>query len=236
MASSHRGNVDNEDDSDNDARITLSLSCLDTDVSDNNLDNLSDYSPRRSRRSIYSPREPRWPPREATRRSTRETTSCATRSITRQSPPPRHRSRNTYPPAHRSRRNRSPNQTPPSSDQHVSSAINLIRGARARTQDTDERVGEVLKNHYETFRIAKYKTKSGTYCSNVIFSPRLVPSNFHENLFPAQTEFVTRQQTVFIANRGIPQNHEKNLNNYPPSVHISVSNYKICDTSPRGSR
>ena len=40
MASSHRGNVDNEDDSDNDARITLSLSCLDTDVSDNNLDNL----------------------------------------------------------------------------------------------------------------------------------------------------------------------------------------------------
>ena len=65
MAStSHRENEDREDDfSDNDAQITLSLSCLDTDVSDNGLDNLSDYSPRRSRRSIYSPRQPRWPPR-----------------------------------------------------------------------------------------------------------------------------------------------------------------------------
>ena len=76
MAStSHCENEEREDDfSDNDARITLSLSCLDTDVSDNGLDNLSDYSPRRSRRSIYSPRETRWPLREATRRSPREST------------------------------------------------------------------------------------------------------------------------------------------------------------------
>ena len=82
MAStSHRENEDREDDfSDNDARITLSLSCLDTDVSDNGLDNLSDYSPLRSVRSIYSPREPRWPPREASRRSPRETTRRATRA------------------------------------------------------------------------------------------------------------------------------------------------------------
>ena len=103
------------------------------------------------------------------------------------------------------------------------------------TPDTDDRVGEVLENHCETFRIAKYETKSGTYRSNVIFSPRLVPSNFRENLSPAQSEFVTRQQTVFIANRGIPQNHEIKLYNCPPSVQISVSNYEICDRSPRSS-
>ena len=122
MASSHRENEDNEDDlSDNDARITLSLLCLDTDVSDNNLDNLSDVSPRRPRKSIYSPREPRWPPREPERRFSRETTRRSTRaSITRQSPPPRPRSCNTYPPACRSRRNRSPSYMPPSSDQHIS--------------------------------------------------------------------------------------------------------------------
>ena len=183
---SSRENEDNENDfSDNDTRINLSLSCLDTDVSDNGLDNLSDYSPSRSRRSIYSPREPRWPPREASRQSPRETTSRATRaSMTCQSPP-RPRAHKTYPPACRSRRTRSPSYTPPSSDQHISSAINLSRGARARTPDNDGRVGEVLKNNCEIFRISKYKTKSGTYHANVIFSPRLVPSQFCKNLTPA---------------------------------------------------
>ena len=117
---------------------------------------------------------------------------------------------------------------PPSSDQHISSAINLLRGARARTPDNDERVGE-------TFRIAKYKTRAGTYHANVIFSPRLVPSQFRENLTPTQSEFITRKQTVFIANRGIPQNHKIKLFNCPPTVQISVSNYEICNRGPRSS-
>ena len=203
MASFVRESVENEDDSD-DNHITLSLGCLDTE-SDNNLDNLSDVSPRRPRKSIYSPREPRWPPREATRRSSRETTRRSTRaSITRQSPPPRSRDHNTYPPARRARRNRSPSYMPPS-EQQVNSAIDIIRGARARSPDTDERVGEILKTRHETYRVAKYKTKAGTYQSNVTFSSRLVPSNFHDNLSPSQSEFVSKQQTVFIANRGTPQ-------------------------------
>ena len=183
MAStSHRETEDKEEDfSDNDARITLSLSCLDTDGSDNDgLDNLSDYSPRRSR---YSPKEPRWPPREATRQSPRESTRRASRaSTTRQSSPrPRAYNHYTYPPARRGRRARSPSYHPPGSDEHISHAINLIsetRDRRARSPESDKRVGEVLKNNCESFRISKYETQSGTYHCNVIFSPRLVPSRF----------------------------------------------------------
>ena len=82
---------------------------------------------------------------------------------------------------------------PPSSDEHISSAINLLTGARARSPDNDKRVDEVLKNNCETFRISKYKTQSGTYHAKMIFGPRLVPSRFHENLTPAQAEFIARK-------------------------------------------
>ena len=54
MLSFVRESVANDDSDDN--HITLSLGCLDTE-SDNalDLDNLSDVSPRRQRKSIYSP-------------------------------------------------------------------------------------------------------------------------------------------------------------------------------------
>ena len=52
------------DNSDDDDHITLSLGCLDTEQSDNalDLDTIGDESPKRKRRSVYAPREPRWPP------------------------------------------------------------------------------------------------------------------------------------------------------------------------------
>ena len=141
-------------------------------------------------------------PREPTRQSPTESTRRASRaSTTRQSSPePRANNHFTYPPACRTRRARSPSYQPPGSDEHVSSAINLITEARARSPENDKRVGEVLKNNCETFRISKYKTQSGTYHANVIFSPRLVPSIFRKNLTPAQAEFIARKQNVFIEN------------------------------------
>ena len=153
MASFVRESVANDSDRDDsdDNHITLSLGCLDTE-SDNGLDNLSDVSPRRPRKSIYSPREPRWPPREPTRRSSRESTRRSTRA-SRPPTPPRSRDHNR-----RARRNRSPSYSPPSEQQ-----------VRARSPDTDERVGEILKTWHETYRVAKYRTKEGTYRSNVIF-------------------------------------------------------------------
>ena len=219
MASFVCESVANDDSDDN--HITLSLGCLDTE-SDNNLDldNLSDVSPRRPRKSIYLPREPRWPPREPTRRSSRESTCRSTRaSISRPPTPPRSRDHNR-----RARRNRSPSYSPPSEQQ-----------VRARSPDPDERVGDILKLRHETYQVAKYRTKEGTYRSNVTFSPRLVPNRICDNLSPAQSDFVSKRQTVHIANIGTPQSHQINLYNCPPSVHISISNYQVCDRSPRGS-
>ena len=85
MATFVRESVAN-DDSDDD-HITLSLGCLDTE-SDNalDLDNLSDVSPRRKRKSIYSPREPRWPPRRSSRECTCRSTQA---SVSRPPTPPR---------------------------------------------------------------------------------------------------------------------------------------------------
>ena len=129
MASFVRESVANDDSDDND-HITLSLGCLDTE-SDTalDLDNLSDVSPKRQRKSNYS-RSPRWPPRrssrESTRRSSRESTRRSTRaSVTRPPTPPRARDH-----SRRTRRNRSPSYSPP---------------GRARSPGPDERVGDILK-------------------------------------------------------------------------------------------
>ena len=201
------------DDSD-DNHITLSLGCLDTE-SDNalDLDNLSDVSPRRKRKSIYSPREPRWPPRRSSRESTRRSTRAL---VSRPPTPPRTRD---Y--SRRARRNQSPSYSPP---------------VRARSPDPDERVGDILKLRHETYRVSKFKTKEGTYKSNVNFSPRPVPKRFRENLTPSQLEFVSKKQLVQIANIGTPQSHQINLYNCPPSVQISISNYQVCDRSERSPR
>ena len=127
MASFVRESVANDDSDDN--HITLSLGLLDTE-SDNNLENLSDVSPRRPRKSIYLPREPRWPPRRSSRESTRRSTRA---SISRPPTPPRSRDHNR-----RARRNRSPSYSPPSEQQ-----------VRTRSPDTDERVGILWSfNHY----------------------------------------------------------------------------------------
>ena len=159
MATPHEFEDKGLDFSEGEARITLSLShlysdnILDTDSDTYGLDNLSNCSAHRSR---YTPKEPRWPPREATRQSPRESTRRASRaSSTRQSSPrPRAYNHYTYPPARRGRRARSPSYHPPGSDEHISQAINLIsetRDRRARSPESDER-------DCESFRIRKYET------------------------------------------------------------------------------
>ena len=64
MASFVRESVANDDSDDND-HITLSLGCLDTE-SDTalDLDNLRDVSPKRQRKSIYSPKGAHVAPQE----------------------------------------------------------------------------------------------------------------------------------------------------------------------------
>ena len=152
MASFVRESVAN-DDSDDD-HITLSLGCLDTE-SDNalDLDNLSDVSPRRKRKSIYSPREPRWPPRRSSGESTCRSTGAL---VSRPPTPPRTRDH-----SRRARRNRLPSYSPP---------------GRARSPGPDERVGDILKLRHETYRVSKFKTKEETYKSNISFSSSLAPN------------------------------------------------------------
>ena len=96
-------------------------------------------------------------------------------------------------------------------------------------------MGEVLKHTGESFRISKYETQSGTYHANLIFSPRLVPSRFRENLTPAQQEFLARKQNMFISNLGIPRNQEIKIFNCPSTVQISISNFEISKRGPRSS-
>ena len=141
MSSFIRESVAN-DDSDDD-HITLSLGCLDTEQSDNalDLDTIGDESPKRKRRSVYAPREPRWPPtprrssRESTRRSTRASVSC---------PPTPARTRAS---SRRTRRHRSPSYSPP---------------PRVRSPGPDEQVGSILKLRHKTYQVAKYQTGEGT--------------------------------------------------------------------------
>ena len=197
MASFVRESVANDDSDDND-HITLSLGCLDTE-SDTalDLDNLSDVTPKRQKKSNYS-RSPRWPPRrssrESTRRSSRESTRRSTRaSVTRPPTPPRARDH-----SRRTRRNRSPSYSPP---------------GRARSPGPDKRVGDILKLQHESYRVSKFKTKEGTYKSNISFSSSLAPNRFRENLMPSQIDFISRKQLVEIANIGTPQSHQINLYN-----------------------
>ena len=215
MASFIRESVAN-DDSDDD-HITLSLGCLDTEQSDNalDLDTIGDESPKRKRRSVYAPREPRWPP--TPRRSSRESTRRSTRaSVSRPPTPPRTRAS-----SRRTRRHRSPSYSPP---------------PRVRSPGPDERVGSILKLRHETYRVAKYQTGEGTYKSNVNFLPRLAPNRFRDNLTPSQINFLSKKQIVNIANIGTPESHQVLLYNCPPSVQININNYQICDRRERSPR
>ena len=177
------------------------------------LDDLSDVSPKRQRKSIYSPREPRWPPRRSSRESTRRSTWA---SVSRPPTPPRTRD---Y--SRRARRNRSPSYSPP---------------VRARSPDPDERVGVILKLRHGTHRVSKFKTKEGMCKSNVTFSPRPAPKRFRDNLTPSQIDFTSKKQLVHIANIGTPQSHQINIYNCPPLVEISISNYEVCERSDRSPR
>ena len=215
MASFIRESVAN-DDSDDD-HITLSLGCLDTEQSDNalDLDTIGDESPKRKRRSVYAPREPRWPP--TPRRSSRESTRRSTwASVSRPLTPPRTRAS-----SRRTRRHRSPSYSPP---------------PRVRSPGPDERVGSILKLRHETYWVAKYQTGEGTYKSNVNFLPRLAPNRFWDNLTPSQINFLSKKQIVNIANIGTPESHQISLYNCPPSVQININNYQICDRSERSPR
>ena len=215
MASFIRESVAN-DDSDDD-HITLSLGCLDTEQSDNalDLDTIGDESPKRKRRSVYAPREPRWPP--TPRRSSRESTRRSTRaSVSRPPTPPRTRAS-----SRRTRRHRSPSYSSP---------------ARVRSPGPDERVGSILKLRHETYRVSKFRTGEGTYKSNVNFLPRLAPNRFRDNLTPSQINFLYKKQIVNIANIGTPEFHQVSLYNCPPSVQININNYQICDRSERSPR
>ena len=215
MASFIRESVAN-DDSDDD-HITLSLGCLDTEQSDNalDLDTIGDESPKRKRRSVYAPREPRWPP--TPRRSSRESTRRSTRaSVSRPPTPPRTRAL-----SRRTRRHRSPSYSPP---------------ARARSPGPDERVGSILKLRHKTYRVSNLRAGEGTYKSNVNFLPRLAPNRFRDNLTPSQINFISKKQIVNIANIGTPESHQISLYNCPPSVQININNYQICDRSERSPR
>ena len=215
MSSFIRESVAN-DDSDDD-HITLSLGCLDTKLSDNalELDNTGEESPDRRRRSVYAPREPRWPP--TPRRSSRESTRRSTRaSISRPPTPPRTRAT-----SRRRRRQRSPSYSPP---------------PRVRSPGPDERVGSILKLRHETYRVSKFQTGEGTYRSNVTFLPRLAPNRFRDNLTPSQMSFLSKKQIVNLANIGTPESHSISLYNCPPSVQININNYQICDRSERAPR
>ena len=108
MSSFIRESVAN-DNSDDDDHITLSLGCLDTELSDNavELENTGEESPGRRRRSVYAPREQRWPP--TPRRSSRESTRRSTQASTSRPPtPPRTRAT-----SRRRRRQCSPSYSPP---------------------------------------------------------------------------------------------------------------------------
>ena len=136
----------------------------------------------------------------ATRQSPRESIRRASRASTTRQSSPRSRAYNHYtdPPAQRGRRARSPSYHVPGSDEHISQATNLVsetRDRRARSPESDECIGEVLKNDCESFRIRNYETQSGTYHCNVIFNPRLVPSRFRENLTPAQQNLFQESKT-----------------------------------------
>ena len=205
MSSFIRESVAN-DDSDDD-HITLSLGCLDTELSDNavELENTGEESPGRRRRSVYAPREPCWPP--TPRRSSRESTRRSTRAPTSRPPtPPRTRAT-----SRRRRRQRSPSYSPP----------------RVRSAGPDEHVGSILKIRHETHRVSKYQTGEGTYRSNVTFLPRLAPTRFREGLTPAQICFLSKKQCVNLANWGTPESHTISVYNCPPSLQINISNYQV---------
>ena len=208
MASFIRESVAN-DDSDDD-HITLSLGCLDTELSDNalELDNTGEESPDRRRRSVYAPREPRWP--STPRRSSRESTRRSTRaSISRPPTPPRTRAT-----SRRRRRQCSPSYSPP---------------PRVRSPGPDKRVGSILKLRHETHHVSKFQIGEGTYRSNVTFLPRLTPTRFRDGLTPSQICFLSKKQSVNLANWGTPESHTISIYNCPPSVQINISNYQICE-------
>ena len=209
MSSFIRESVAN-DNSDDDDHITLSLGCLDTELSDNavELKNTGEESPGRRRRSAYAPREPRWPP--TPRRSSRESTRRSTRASNSRPPtPPRTRAT-----SRRRRRQRSPSYSPP---------------PRVRSPGPDKRVGSILKLRHETYRVSKFQTGEGTYRSNVTFLPRLAPTRFRDNLTPSQICFLSKKQSVNLANIGTPESHSISIYNCPPSVQINISNYQICE-------
>ena len=185
------------DNSDDDDHITLSLGCLDTELSDNALElkNTGEESPARRKRSVYAPREPQWPP--TPRRSSRESTRRSTRaSISRPPTPPRTRAT-----SRRRRRQCSPTFSPP---------------PRVRSPGPDERIGSILKIRHETHRVTKYQTEEGSFRSNLIFLPRLAPTKFRDGLTPSQLCFLSKKQSVNLANWGTPESHTISIHNCPP--------------------
>ena len=211
MSSFIRESVAN-DNSDDDDHITLSLGCLDTELSNNavELENTGEESPGRRRRTVYAPRGQRWP--TTPRRSSRESTRRSTRASTSRPPtPPRTRAT-----SRRRRRQRSPSYSPP---------------PRVRSPGPDERVGSILKLRHETHRVSKFQTGEGTFRSNVTFLPRLAPTRFRDGLTPSQISFLSKKQSVNLANWGTPESHTISIYNCPPSVQINISNYQICENN-----
>ena len=220
MSSFIRESMANDDSDDN--HITLSLGVLDTELSDNavELKNSGGETPGKRSRASYAPRETRRPstprrsptPRRAVRESTRRSTRGSEHlraSISCAPTPPRTRAT-----SRRRRRQRSPTYSPP---------------PRVRSPGPDERIGSILKLRHETHRVTKYQTGEGTFRSNVIFLPRLAPTKFRDGLTPSQLCFLSKRQSVNLANWGTPESHTISIYNCPPSVQINISNYQICE-------
>ena len=161
-----------------------------------------------AKKSVYAPRQP-------VRKAPWETAQAALRDSAAQSTskPPVKRA---YPPAKK--------------------ANTEARARRARAREEDKRRLEVLKLDSDSFKIPKYETASGTVHANVIFDRELVHGRKGKNLTPAQDDFISKKQQIYISHHGSPFTQEVSIYNCQSTIGITIQSYRIEKRGARGSR